>query len=134
MKGAIVHVERKFPYVSYTFVVSTTLIFLGPCQDLERPQNLSRDFIESYRVPSIYDFARVRLHTGYESPNTYFVGRALKDSGTFEFDYVKVNFSSSGFLRFMDSLFFCRSSTLPLLQRRPLSSLAPLSARLLWMA
>jgi hypothetical protein len=47
--------------------------------------------IESYRVPSILDFARVRLHTGYESPNTYFVGRALKDSGNFEHDFVKVN-------------------------------------------
>lgn len=60
--------------------------------DLERPQNLARDMIESYRVPSILDFARVRLHTGYESPNTYFVGRALKDSGNFECDFVKVNF------------------------------------------
>jgi len=67
MRGAIVHVEH-----------------------LERPQNLARDMIESYRVPSIFDFARVRLHTGYESPNTYFVGRALKDSGTFGHDFVKV--------------------------------------------
>lgn len=58
--------------------------------DLERPQNLARDMIESYRVPSILDFARVRLRTGYESPNTYFVGRALKDSGNFEHDFVKV--------------------------------------------
>ena len=48
--------------------------------DLERPQNLPRDSIESYRIPSILDFARTRLHTGSESPNTYFVGRALRDS------------------------------------------------------
>ena len=66
------------------------LSYLLQLSDLERPQNLARDMIESYRVPSILDFARVRLHTGYESPNTYFVGRALKDSGNFEHDFVKV--------------------------------------------
>ncbi|KAF8997404.1 hypothetical protein BDQ17DRAFT_857894 [Cyathus striatus] len=67
MRGAIVHVEH-----------------------LERPQNLTRDSIESYRIPSIVDFARTRLHTGSEAPNTYFVGRALKDSGEFGFDFIKV--------------------------------------------
>jgi hypothetical protein len=58
--------------------------------DLERPQNLSRESIESYRIPSILDFARTRLHTGSAAPNTYFVGRALKDSGEFEYDFIKV--------------------------------------------
>ncbi|KAF8994065.1 hypothetical protein BDQ17DRAFT_1431325 [Cyathus striatus] len=67
MRGAIVHVEH-----------------------LERPQNLSRESIESYRIPSILDFARTRLHTGSEAPNTYFVGRALKDSGEFGHDFIKV--------------------------------------------
>lgn len=60
--------------------------------DLERPQNLPRKLIESYRIPSILDFARTRLHTGMEAPNTYFVGRALKDScsGSFEHDFIKI--------------------------------------------
>lgn len=61
-----------------------------PLTDLERPQNLSRESIESYRIPSILDFARTRLHTGSAAPNTYFVGRALKDSGEFEYDFIKV--------------------------------------------
>lgn len=69
MTGAIVHVEH-----------------------LERPQNLPRSSIESYRIPSILDFAKVRLHTGRAAPNTYFVGRALRDSITrdFAYDFVKV--------------------------------------------
>ncbi|KZT24933.1 hypothetical protein NEOLEDRAFT_1134133 [Neolentinus lepideus HHB14362 ss-1] len=69
MTGAIVHVEH-----------------------LERPQNLPREMIESYRIPSILDFASVRLHTGREAPNTYFVGRALRDSVSRDFacDFVKV--------------------------------------------
>ena len=65
-------------------------ILMYSCADLERPQNLSRDHIESYRIPSILDFARVRLHTGSESPNTYFVGRPLHDSGEFGHDFIKV--------------------------------------------
>jgi hypothetical protein len=47
LKGAICHVEH-----------------------LERPGNLPRDEIESYRIPSIFEFARVRLHTGKSAPNT----------------------------------------------------------------
>jgi hypothetical protein len=90
MRGAIVHVERMFHQSS---VCCLPLTIWCPSPDLERPQNLARDMIESYRVPSIFDFARVRLHTGYESPNTYFVGRALKDSGTFGHDFVKVSIS-----------------------------------------
>ncbi|KAK7116066.1 uncharacterized protein [Littorina saxatilis] len=67
MKGAIVHVEH-----------------------LERPNHLPRENIESYRIPSIVDFARVRLHVGASAPTTYFVGRAVKDSGNFEEDFLKV--------------------------------------------
>jgi hypothetical protein len=86
MKGAIVHVEREYSqlyFISYVINQQT---------DLERPQNLPRDSIESYRIPSILDFARTRLHTGSESPNTYFVGRALRDSKdrVFEHDFIKV--------------------------------------------
>ena len=79
--------------------------------DLERPQNLSREAIESYRIPSILDFARTRLHTGNEAPNTYFVGRALKDSGEFGFDFIKVRLSQlSGRSKFTESrLTFHRS-------------------------
>ena len=90
MRGAIVHVERRFHQFSVHY---SPLICRLAFLDLERPQNLARDMIESYRVPSIFDFARVRLHTGYESPNTYFVRRALKDSGTFGHDFVKVGLS-----------------------------------------
>ncbi|GMK60055.1 hypothetical protein CspeluHIS016_0902720 [Cutaneotrichosporon spelunceum] len=69
LKGAICHVEH-----------------------LERPGNLPREEIESYRIPSIFEFARVRLHTGKSAPNTYFVGRRVKDStsGTFAHDFIKV--------------------------------------------
>ncbi|KAH8918558.1 hypothetical protein BT69DRAFT_1338064 [Atractiella rhizophila] len=69
VKGAIVHVEH-----------------------LERPGNLAREEIESYRIPSIFEFARVRLHTGSSAPNTYFVGRRVKDStsGDFSLDFIKV--------------------------------------------
>jgi uncharacterized protein (UPF0264 family) len=60
--------------------------------DLERPKQLTREFIESYRIPSIFDFARVRLHTGTEAPNTIFIGRPFHDStdGQFEKDFVKL--------------------------------------------
>lgn len=67
MKGAIVHVEH-----------------------LERPRNLPRQKIESYRIPSIFDFARVRLHVGPNAPTTYFVGRCVKDSGDFKDDFLKL--------------------------------------------
>ena len=67
MKGTIVHVEH-----------------------LERPRNLPRDKIESYRIPSIFDFARVRLHVGPNAPTTYFVGRCVKDSGDFKDDFLKL--------------------------------------------
>jgi hypothetical protein len=89
--------------------------------------------IESYRVPSILDFARVRLHTGYESPNTYFVGRALKDSGTFEHDFVKVRVFQTAPAAITNRVLFCRLSTLPPLQPLVLSNSALLSARLPWM-
>ncbi|KAL3866240.1 hypothetical protein ACJMK2_043555 [Sinanodonta woodiana] len=67
MKGAIIHVEH-----------------------LERPRNLPRENIESYRVPSIFDFAKVRLHVGPAAPTTYFVGRRIKDSGNFDEDFIKL--------------------------------------------
>ncbi|KAL3866247.1 hypothetical protein ACJMK2_043562 [Sinanodonta woodiana] len=67
MKGAIIHVEH-----------------------LERPNNLPRENIESYRVPSIFDFAKVRLHVGPAAPTTYFVGRRIKDSGNFDEDFIKL--------------------------------------------
>jgi len=85
MRGAIVHVEH-----------------------LERPGNLAREEVESYRIPSIFEFARVRLHTGISAPNTvgvpepywnkhvtdtqYFVGRRVKDStsGRFDLDLIKI--------------------------------------------
>ncbi|KAL3866241.1 hypothetical protein ACJMK2_043556 [Sinanodonta woodiana] len=67
MKGAIIHVEH-----------------------LERPRNLPREKIESYRVPSIFDFAKVRLHVGPTAPTTYFVGRRIKDSGNFDEDFIKL--------------------------------------------
>lgn len=67
MKGAIVHVEH-----------------------LERPRHLPREKIESYRIPSIFDFARVRLHVGPCAPTTYFVGRCIKDSGDFKEDFLKL--------------------------------------------
>ncbi|KAI0685647.1 hypothetical protein BC835DRAFT_1421040 [Cytidiella melzeri] len=69
MKGAIVHVEH-----------------------LERPAGQGRAAIESYRIPSTLDFARVRLHTGDTSPNTIFIGRPFRDStdGQFEKDFVKL--------------------------------------------
>ncbi len=66
MQGVIVHVEH-----------------------LERPKHLPRDQIESYRVPSILDFAKVRIHVGPAAPTTYFVGRMVKDGGNFEMDFLK---------------------------------------------
>ncbi|XP_033750726.1 uncharacterized protein LOC117334967 [Pecten maximus] len=67
MKGAIVHVEH-----------------------LERPRHLPREKIESYRIPSILDFSKVRLHVGTQAPTTYFVGRRIKDSGNFSEDFLKL--------------------------------------------
>ena len=67
MEGAIVHVEH-----------------------LERPNHRDRQSIESYRVPSVLDFSRVRLHVGPTAPTTYFLGRAVKDSGNFEEDFLKI--------------------------------------------
>jgi hypothetical protein len=71
LQGAIIHVEH-----------------------LERPNHLPRENIESYRIPSIIDFARVRLHVGSSAPTTYFVGRAVKDSGNFEEDFLKVSINT----------------------------------------
>ena len=87
MRGAIVHVERQYHRLSPILTVDSMPNLFS---DLERPQNLSRESIESYRIPSILDFARTRLHTGSSAPNTYFVGRALRDSGEFEYDFIKV--------------------------------------------
>lgn len=67
MQGVIVHVEH-----------------------LERPNHLDRTHIESYRVPSVLDFSRVRMHVGSSAPTTYFLGRAVKDSGNFEEDFLKI--------------------------------------------
>ena len=67
IKGAIIHVEH-----------------------LERPRHLPREKIESYRIPSLLSFSKVRLHVGRNAPTTYFVGRRMKDSGNFEEDFLKV--------------------------------------------
>ncbi|KAI8917516.1 hypothetical protein DFJ77DRAFT_531000 [Powellomyces hirtus] len=67
LRGVIVHVEH-----------------------LERPNHLPRSECESYRIPSLLDFARVRLHVGSAAPTTYFVGRMLKDGGNFDHDLIKV--------------------------------------------
>ncbi|KDN34961.1 hypothetical protein K437DRAFT_271381, partial [Tilletiaria anomala UBC 951] len=68
LQGAIVHVEH-----------------------LERPGGVPRSSIESYRVPAILDFAKTRLHTAGAMPNTYFTGRALRDSaGSFEQSFIKI--------------------------------------------
>ncbi|KAI0700457.1 hypothetical protein BC835DRAFT_1412051 [Cytidiella melzeri] len=69
MMGAIVHVEH-----------------------LERPAGHGRNAVESYRIPSTLDFARVRLHTGDTAPNTIFIGRPFRDSfdGLFEKDFIKL--------------------------------------------
>ncbi|KAF8598644.1 hypothetical protein BDV93DRAFT_561149 [Ceratobasidium sp. AG-I] len=57
---------------------------------LNRPANTTQAQIESYRIPSVLEFARVCLHTGYTSPNTCYVGRPLKDSSDFKYDFIKV--------------------------------------------
>ncbi|KAG9121305.1 hypothetical protein FRC07_002778 [Ceratobasidium sp. 392] len=67
MKGVIVHVEH-----------------------LERPARSGMDAIESYRMPSVREFARVRLHAGTAAPTTSFVGRPLQDSNEFKWDFIKV--------------------------------------------
>ncbi|KAH7337802.1 hypothetical protein B0J17DRAFT_718576 [Rhizoctonia solani] len=67
MKGAIVHVEH-----------------------LERPAGTTRAQIESYRIPSVLEFARVCLHTGYAAPNTCYIGRPLRDNGDLKYDFIKV--------------------------------------------
>ena len=68
LQGAIVHVEH-----------------------LERPGGVPRTSIESYRIPAILDFAKTRLHTSGAMPNTYFTGRALRDSsGNFQQSFIKV--------------------------------------------
>ena len=67
LRGAIVHVEH-----------------------LERPSRLLHKNIEPYRIPSIMDFARVRLHVGMSAPTTLNVGRAVRDTGNFDHDLLKV--------------------------------------------
>ncbi|KAJ3174574.1 hypothetical protein HDU87_007056 [Geranomyces variabilis] len=67
MRGVIVHVEH-----------------------LERPGHLPRRECESYRIPSIVDFGRVRLHVGSAAPTTYYVGRMMRDGGNFDQDLIKV--------------------------------------------
>ncbi|GAB1520480.1 hypothetical protein RhiTH_003557 [Rhizoctonia solani] len=67
LNGAIVHVEH-----------------------LERPAGTTRAQIESYRIPSVLEFARICLHTGYGAPNTCYIGRPLSDSGDLKYDFIKV--------------------------------------------
>lgn len=66
MRGVIVHVEH-----------------------LERA-NQDRSAIESYRIPSVLNVAKVRLHVGTRAPVTSFIGRPLFDSGRFHLDLWKV--------------------------------------------
>jgi hypothetical protein len=91
MRGSIVHVEREFsmfrersPLTSFFASRSR-----APAESLQRRHRILPH-------PSILDFSRVRLHTGVEAPNTYLVRRALRDSGEFGFDFIKiVNTTSS---------------------------------------
>lgn len=66
MRGVIVHVEH-----------------------LERA-NEDRSSIESYRIPSVLNVAKVRMHVGPRAPVTSFIGRPLFDSGRFHLDLWKV--------------------------------------------
>ena len=66
MRGVIVHVEH-----------------------LERA-NQDRSSVESYRIPSVLNVAKVRMHVGTRAPVTSFIGRPLFDSGRFYLDLWKV--------------------------------------------
>ena len=66
-RGAIVHVEH-----------------------LERPKNQCRDEIESYRIPSITNFIFTRFHVSNVTPTTFYLGRIVKDSGTFDNDLLRI--------------------------------------------
>ncbi len=66
MRGVIVHVEH-----------------------LERGHQ-DRSAVESYRIPSVLNVAKVRMHVGPRAPVTSFIGRPLFDSGRFHLDLWKV--------------------------------------------
>jgi hypothetical protein len=66
MRGVIVHVEH-----------------------LERGHE-DRSSVESYRIPSVLNVAKVRMHVGPRAPVTSFIGRPLFDSGRFHLDLWKV--------------------------------------------
>jgi hypothetical protein len=66
MRGVIVHVEH-----------------------LERGHQ-DRSAVESYRIPSVLNVAKVRMHVGGRAPVTSFIGRPLFDSGRFHLDLWKV--------------------------------------------
>lgn len=66
MRGVIVHVEH-----------------------LERGHQ-DRSAVESYRIPSVLNVAKTRMHVGTRAPVTSFIGRPLFDSGRFHLDLWKV--------------------------------------------
>ncbi|MBN1209238.1 MAG: hypothetical protein JXB05_30555 [Myxococcaceae bacterium] len=58
-------------------------------EHLERGHQ-DRSAVESYRIPSILNVAKVRMHVGGQAPVTSFIGRPLFDSGRFHLDLWKV--------------------------------------------
>jgi hypothetical protein len=58
-------------------------------EHLERGHQ-DRSAVESYRIPSVLNVAKVRMHTGTRAPVTSFIGRPLFDSGRFHLDLWKV--------------------------------------------
>ncbi|KAI0350304.1 hypothetical protein OH77DRAFT_1088113 [Trametes cingulata] len=74
-------------------------------EHLERPKGVPRSEIESYRIPEIVDFARVRLHVGAEAPTTAYVGRFphASPSGDFEHEFLgAVNTVKASLNKFFD--------------------------------
>lgn len=58
-------------------------------EHLERGHQ-DREAVESYRIPSLLNVAKVRMHVGARAPVTSFIGRPLFDSGRFHLDLWKV--------------------------------------------
>ncbi len=71
-------------------------------EHLERGRDLTREQIESYRIPSIKKFRYTRFHVSDLAPTTIYIGRRLKDSGNFDNDLLKV---SRTFVSCCDNIF-----------------------------
>lgn len=80
-KGVIVHLE----HLERTTIEQTK-------------REPTRDEIESYRIPSIKWFQMTRLHVGEFAPTTLYIGRRLKDSGNFDNDMYRINYSINCYL------------------------------------